>query len=111
MQLELSQAQYDAWRDRAIDGLASGNLYTDEQIATLRAGPDEHFEFPGLAPAVGNHLIDALLYNKRVDDFMIDGRLRHAGSYTLSLDMLSMYGEDPERGPLPATVHFYDDAR
>jgi len=110
VQLEMNQQQYMELRNRALDDLAVYGIYTPEQIAELRAGPDEYGEFKSLGFTAGNNVLEALAYHRDVDGFLRDGRLRFGGKDTVAGDLISLRG-GVDAPPLPGTVHFYENAR
>jgi Flp pilus assembly pilin Flp len=103
LQLELTQAEYAALRNRAVDMLDGQSQYTDKQIAELRAGRD-----PGPS---GNPVVDALVSHTDLDDFLIDVRLLNDGPNMVSEGLLRLYLGTSERGRLPGRMQFYDEHR
>jgi len=104
LQLTLDEAQYQELRDRALDSLEHQRRFPPELIAKVREGSD-----PYAAPWTGNAVVDALLSDATLDDFLRDARLRNGGPNTVADGLLRLYADDVQRGPLPGDAQLYPD--
>jgi Flp pilus assembly pilin Flp len=108
IQLEMSQAEYDAFRARAIESADRNSPFTDGQIADFKQGKQAD---PYKTPHTTSTVADVALSHTKVDDFLVDIRLRGDGSNTVTEGLVQIYAETQDLGQLPGRVRFDDNNR
>jgi Flp pilus assembly pilin Flp len=100
LQLEMSQADYTALRNRAIDWMDGHTELSDARVAELRRKGSD----PG--PTI-NPVVDAIVQHTDANEFFADVKLRKDGPSNVTEWLLGLYTRTSERGPLPGHMHFY----